>query len=132
MNDNITSNNTTPNTTITSYPIVTSGSSNNQRTMNNFVDISSIEQVENEKLFARLIFQCGLPLSLSKKINKTSVKIIIKKKNFYYVAWSISRYKKRCRKTHETYENFIEETKISKHLNIYHTQRQQSRLENNY
>jgi len=23
--------------------------------------------VENEKLFARLIFQCGLPLSLSKK-----------------------------------------------------------------
>jgi len=68
-NDNIISNNTTPiasNATITSNSSTISSLSSNQRTINNFIDrISSIEQIENEKSFAKLIFQCGLPLSLS-------------------------------------------------------------------
>ncbi|CAJ0823659.1 13324_t:CDS:2, partial [Entrophospora sp. SA101] len=51
---------------LVSDPNVAPSSSNNRRTINSFVDrISSIEQIENEKSFAKLIFQCGLPLSLS-------------------------------------------------------------------
>jgi hypothetical protein len=51
---------------ITSDLIIIPNSSNNRRTINSFVDrISSIEQVENEKSFAKLIFQRGLLLSLS-------------------------------------------------------------------